>query len=533
MTNDIHPERSIKDGRCVLGIELGSTRIKAVLLDENRNILTVSSHEWENLYENGVWTYRLEDVWSGLQDAYSKLKENCRRDFGAVPSELSAMGISAMMHGYLAFDRSGDLLVPFRTWRNSITKRAADALSAEFSFNVPQRWSVAHLYESILNNEPHVEFIDFLTTLSGYVHWKLTGSRVLGLDDASGMFPIDFSLGDYDRKLLDRFDRLTADRHYPWKLADILPKALPAGSPAGVLSEQGALLLDPDGTLRPGIPLCPPEGDAGTGMVATDSVAPRSGNVSAGTSIFAMAVLEKPLKSYYPEVDIVSTPAGDPVAMVHCNNCTTEFDSWVRLFKSMLASAGCEISVPDLYDLLYSKALDAENDCGGLLSYNYHSGEHVTGLQEGRPLFVRKPDSRFTLENFMRSQLYSSLCTLRIGLDILFCRENVALDTLLGHGGLFKTPGAGQRLLAAALGTPVSVLPTAGEGGAWGIALLADYMVSKRGAESLSAYLTRISANNAAATYRPTAEECAGFDVYLDRFKKGLKIESEALDSLV
>ena len=533
METENRQRRDLLDGSTVLGIELGSTRIKAVLLDSRRQVLATSGHEWENHLENGVWTYPLAEVWAGLQDCYAKLCEACVQVCGVRPARFGAVGVSAMMHGYLVFDEAGRQLAPFRTWRNTMTEQAAAELSARFCFNIPQRWSIAHLYQSMLRGEPHVADVRFMTTLSGYVHWQLTGEKVLGVGDASGMFPIAAGQAAYDPAMLRSFDELAAQKGYRWKTSELLPKVLRAGEKAGVLTAVGAKLLDPTGGLEPGIPFCPPEGDAGTGMVATDSVAPRTGNVSAGTSIFAMAVLERPLRGVYPEIDMVTTPDGAPVAMVHCNNCTTDFDAWTKLFGQLLAAAGCPADKPRLYDLLYSKALAGEPDCGGLLSCNYHSGEHITRFQQGRPFVVRTPDSRLTLENFARCLLDSALCTLRIGMDILFDKEQVALDRLCGHGGLFKTAGAGQRLMAAALRSPVIVLSTAGEGGAWGAALLADFLISRQPGETLERYLDeRVFAGDTGCAVMPDPAEALGFETYLARFVRGLAIERAAVTAL-
>ncbi len=522
----------IENGKAVLGVELGSTRIKAVLIASDGEPLACGTHDWENSYENGIWTYKLDDVWSGIADAYAKLCVQTSEKYGAGIKTLGAIGFSAMMHGYLAFDKDGTQLAQFRTWRNTITQQAAQVLTEKLNFNIPQRWSAAHLYQSVLNGEEHVKNIDFLTTLSGYIHWKLTGQRVIGIGDASGMFPIDSTANDYDEQKAELFDALIKGKGYAWTLRGILPSVLTAGQNAGTLTEQGARLIDPTGTLCAGIPLCPPEGDAGTGMVATNSVAARTGNISAGTSVFAMAVLEKPLSRVYEEIDMVTTPSGKPVAMAHCNNCTSDLDAWVKLFKELNALTGAEMSTPELYDALYAKALEGDADCGGVLSYNYFSGEPVTGLDEGRPLLVRMPDSRFNLANFMRAQLFAAMGTLKIGMDILFEKENVQLDRLLGHGGLFKTKIVGQRLMAAAMHTPVSVMDTAGEGGAWGIALLAAYLISGNG-KTLEEYLDEdIFAGKAGTEISPYPADIKGFEEYMKRYKAGLDIEKAAVKAL-
>ena len=471
--------------KTALGIEFGSTRIKAVLIGPEHTPLAQGDYTWENQLHNGIWTYPLEQVWQGLQSAYAALAADVQQKYGCTLTKVGCIGISAMMHGYLAFDANGELLVPFRTWRNTITGAAAEELTAAFGFNIPQRWSIAHLYQAMLNKEEHLSKLDFFTTLAGYVHWQLTGHKVLGVGDASGMFPIDSTTGGYDAAMLQKFNTMAAAKGYAVDLNALLPEVLPAGADAGTLTEAGARLLDPTGTLGAGIPLCPPEGDAGTGMAATDSVAVRTGNVSAGTSVFAMVVLEKPLAKVHPEIDLVTTPDGRPVAMVHCNTCTSDLDDWVRLLGEMAAAAGATLSRNELYTLFYRKALEGDPDCGGLVNFNCFSGEPVTGLPDGRPLLVRRPDARFTLANFARVQLYACLATLKYGLDILFEEEQVTADHLLGHGGLFKVPVVGQKLLAGALGVPVSVMQTAGEGGPWGMALLAGYRLHRAEGETL------------------------------------------------
>jgi len=518
--------------KAYLGIELGSTRIKSVLIDENYVPVASGSFEWENRLEDGIWTYHLDDVWAGIRASFEQLAGEVESKFGGKLSAVGAIGISAMMHGYLPFDREGNQLAGFRTWRNTITEEAAGILTERFSFNIPQRWSIAHLYQAILNGEDHVRDIAFLTTLAGYVHYKLSGKKAAGVGEASGMLPIDSTTGDFNAHILADFDTLVAEKEFDWRLKDILPGVLRAGADAGSLTEEGAKLLDPTGCLQAGIPLCPPEGDAGTGMVATNSVARRTGNVSAGTSVFAMIVLEKELSRLYPEIDIVTTPAGDPVAMVHCNNCTTDMDAWVRLFGEAIALAGAAADKNFLYNTLFQLALESDADCGGLLSYNYHSGEHITGFEQGRPLFVRTPDSEFTLANLMRSLLFSALATLRLGMDILTDKENVSLEQLLGHGGFFKIGEASQRLMAAALNVPVAVMETAGEGGAWGIALLAAYRVAG-GGEPLEAFLAdRVFADSAGVRVEPDAKDANGFEAYMRRYIDGLTIERAAVENL-
>jgi sugar (pentulose or hexulose) kinase len=530
-------KQAISDGKVSLGIELGSTRIKAVLIDENYAPIASGSYDWENRLENGIWTYSLEDVWLGLQASFRNLADEVKGRYGTPLDTVGAIGISAMMHGYLVFDKAGNQLVPFRTWRNTITEKAAAELTEKFQFNIPQRWNIAHLYQAILNKEAHVKDIAFLTTLAGYVHWKLTGKKVLGVGDASGVFPIDSTVNDYDERMAGQFNKLIGGRGFGWKLGDILPKVLTAGEDSGVLTEEGAKLLDPAGRLKAGIPLCPPEGDAGTGMTATNSVAERTGNISAGTSVFAMIVLEKALSKVYTEIDMVTTPSGRPVAMVHCNNCTTDLDAWVKLFKELTELLGAKVEKPALYDALYYKALEGEGDCGGLVSYNYYAGEHITGLDQGRPLFVHSPDSHFTLANFMRMLLFSTMGTLKIGMDILTENEQASVDQLLGHGGLFKTKGVGQKLMAAALNVPVSVMESAGEGGAWGIALLAAYRQRcasrKNPGETLEAFLSQqVFARNAGERVEPDPKDVQGFAGFMARYTEGLAIERAAVERL-
>ena len=523
----------LEEGKGILGIEFGSTRIKAVLIDEKGTPLASGSHEWENRLTDGIWTYTLDDIWNGLADCYADLASDVKKKYDVVLKKFASIGFSAMMHGYLAFDKEGELLVPFRTWRNTITEEAAAKLTEVFQYNIPQRWSIAHLYQAILKKEEHVGKIDFLTTLAGYVHWKLTGEKVLGVGDASGMFPIDCKSGNYDQNMIRKFDELTEPCGYGWKLSDILPKVLSAGEKAGTLTPEGAKLLDVSGNLEAGILLCPPEGDAGTGMVATNSVGVRTGNVSAGTSVFAMVVLEKELSKVYPEIDLVTTPDGALVAMVHCNNCTSDLNAWVNLFDEFAKSIGAAIDKNQLFSVLYHKALEGDADCGGLISYNYFSGEPVTGFDEGAPLFVRKADQTFNLANFMRTHLYSSLAALKAGLDLLFKEEDVKVDEMFGHGGLFKTKGVGQRIAAAAMNTPVSVMETAGEGGAWGITLLASYMQNKEEGEELQDFLNhKIFAGQKGEKLLPVKEDVEGFDQFMIRYKKGLAIEHAAVDAL-
>ncbi|MDD7219092.1 MAG: FGGY-family carbohydrate kinase [Clostridia bacterium] len=527
-------KQAIINNKTALGIEFGSTRIKAVLVDDKNQPIASGGHEWENRYENGVWTYSLDDIWTGIQDCYQDLVKDVKAKYDLELESVGAFGVSAMMHGYMPFNKEGELLVPFRTWRNNITAEASEKLSELFNYNIPQRWSIAHLYQAILNGEEHVKDIDYITTLEAYVHWKLTGKRVLGIGDAAGMFPIDTAKADYNQTMVDKFDQLIAPYGFSWKLRDILPKALVAGEDAGVLTEEGAKLLDVTGKLKPGIPMCPPEGDAGTGMVATNSVAVRTGNVSAGTSVFAMIVLEKELSRPYKEIDMVTTPSGHLVAMAHSNNCTSDLNAWVNVFKEFAEAMGMEVDMNKLFGTLYHKAMEGDPDCGGLLSYCYFSGEHMTGFEEGRPLFVRSPESKFNLANFMRTNLYTCLGAMRVGLNLLFEKENVQVDRLLGHGGLFKTKGVGQQILADAVNAPVSVMATAGEGGAWGIALLASYLVNKEEGETLEAFLdNKVFADQESSTLNPDPEGVKGFNSFMDRYMKGLSIEKAAVDSKI
>lgn len=524
---------AILEQKTALGIEFGSTRIKAVLIGADNAPVASGDHEWENRYDNGVWTYTLEDIWTGLQDAYTKMAADVKEKYDITLTRVGAIGFSAMMHGYMAFDKAGNLLVPFRTWRNNITEEASEKLTGLFGFHIPQRWTIAHLYQAILNGEPHVADIDYVTTLAGYIQWKMTGERVVGVGEASGIFPIDSETNTYFADMIAKFDGAVADKAYAWKALDVLPRVLAAGDNAGVLTKEGAALLDVSGNLEAGIPLCPPEGDAGTGMAATNSVRVRTGNVSAGTSVFAMIVLEKNLSKVYPEIDMVTTPSGHPVAMVHCQNCTSDLNAWVNLFREFAQTFGMEISTNDLFGKLYNKALEGDADCGGLLAYNYFSGEHVTGFNEGRPVFARTPDAKFNLANFMRVNLFTSLGALKVGLDILMKEEHVQVDQILGHGGLFKTKGVGQKILAGAIDAPVSVMETAGEGGAWGIALLASYMINKEENETLEDYLdAKVFAGNAGTRMDPDPADVAGFEVFTERYKKGLPIERAAVESL-
>lgn len=520
----------IEAGKAVVGIELGSTRIKAVMIDENHQPVATGSYSWENRLDGHIWTYDLEDIWKGLKASYANMAADVKEKYGTEIKSLAGIGFSAMMHGYMAFDKEGTLLVPFRTWRNTITGQAAEELTELFQYNIPQRWSIAHLYQAILNKEEHVKDVAYFTTLSGYIHWQLTGQKVLGVGDASGMFPIDPATSDFYDGMIEKFDKLVEDRGYSWKLREIMPKVLCAGDDAGCLTEEGVKLLDPTGTLQAGIPVCPPEGDAGTGMIATNSVAKRTGNVSAGTSVFAMIVLEKELSKVYTEIDMVTTPSGSPVAMAHANNCTSDLNAWVNIFKEYSEAMGMKVDMNTLFGTLYNKALEGDADCGGLLSYGYYSGENIIPIDEGRPVFIRTPNSKFNLANFMRTHLYAALGALKIGMDILVKEEHIQIDKILGHGGLFKTPGVGQRIMAAAMQAPVSVMETAGEGGAWGIALLSAYEVGKAEGETLEDYLdNKVFAGNEGSKMEPVPEDVDGFEKFIEQFKQGLSIEQEAI----
>lgn len=521
---------AIVSGHTALGIEFGSTRIKAVLVGPDHQPVATGGFDWKSRFDAGIWTYDLDAVWAGVQAAFADLAADVERRHGVVLSSVGALGFSAMMHGYLAFDAGGDLLVPFRTWQNTMTGEASKELTGLFQYNIPQRWSVAHLYQAILRGEEHVAEIDFLTTLAGYVHWRLTGERNIGVGDASGMFPVDVATGGYDAAMIAKFDDLVADRGYRWKLADVLPEPLPAGARAGLLTEEGAALLDPTGNLRPGAAVAPPEGDAGTGMVATNSVARRTANVSAGTSIFAMVVLEGPLSRLHEEIDLVTTPAGDLVAMAHCNNGTIDLSGWVSLFGEVGRALGAEFDTTTLFEKLYRTALDADPDGGGMLAYNYLAGEHVTGLEAGRPMFMRTPSSIFTLPNFMRTHLFASLGALRVGMDVLLRDEGVEIDSMFAHGGLFKTKGVAQGFLAAAMDTPVSVGEVAGEGGAWGMALLAAYLGE---ATPLADWLAgEVFADADVETVDPAPADVAGFDAFMERYRAGLVVERAAVEAI-
>ena len=524
-------KQTIESGKAILGIEFGSTRIKAVLIDQENKPIAQGSHTWENQLVDGLWTYSTEAIWYGLQDCYAQLRKNVLEQYEVEIEALAAIGISAMMHGYMAF-KGNDILVPFRTWRNTNTGKAAAELSKLVNYNIPLRWSISHLYEAILDNEEHVKDIEFLTTLAGYIHWQITGQKVLGVGDASGMIPVDPKTKTYDATMVEKFDKLIEPKGFGWKLLDILPKSLNAGENAGFLTPEGANRLDVSGHLKAGIPVCPPEGDAGTGMVATNAVKQRTGNVSAGTSSFSMIVLEKELSKPYEMIDMVTTPDGSLVAMVHCNNCTSDINAWVKIFKEFEELIGVPVDMGQLYTNLFNVAMKGDPDCGGILSYNYVSGEPVTGLADGRPLFVRSANDKFSLANFMRAHLYGAIGVLKIGNDVLFNEENVKVDRIMGHGGYFTTPQVGQKMLAAALNSPISVMETAGEGGAWGIALLAAYAVNNDKKLSLADYLDQVVfAGNAGVEIKPTPEDVAGFNAYIENYKKGLAIEQAAVEN--
>ncbi len=526
-------KQTIIDGKAVLGIEFGSTRIKAVLIDEESAPIASGGYNWENAYADHIWTYSMDDVWAGLSAAYRDMADNVNKEFGVTIEALSAIGISGMMHGYIALDKDNHLLVPFRTWRNNITGEASKALTELFNYPIPQRWSIAHLYQCILNGEAHVPDVRFITTLAGYVHWKLTGQKVLGVGEASGAFPIDIKTKQFNSRMIQAFDDKVKDKGYGWKLAEILPEVLDAGQPAGALTPEGAKLIDRSGILKAGIPMCPPEGDAGTGMIATNSISVRTGNVSAGTSVFACVVLEDDLSKVYPELDQVTTPDGKLVAMAHSNNCTSDLNAWVDVFEGAVKALGMDCSKNQLFETLYNLALKGDADCGGLLSYPYISGEHMTHFEEGRPLFVRSSGGTFNIANFMRAHLYAALAAMRIGLDILFTQESVKIDELLGHGGLFKTEGVGQRIMAAAVNVPVTVMKTAGEGGAWGMAVLAAFMEAKAKGETLDDYLNqKVFAGQEKTTLKPDPEDVEGYNVFIKRYLEGLDIERTAVTCL-
>ena len=523
----------IRAGKTSLGIEFGSTRIKAVLIDDTYTTIAAGDYGWASHLEDGLWSYSQEEIWTGLQTAYAALAEDVENAYGEKLTCVGRIGFSAMMHGYLAFGKDGELLVPFRTWQNTNTSEAHEKLSELFQYNIPERWSIAHLYQAVLNNEEHIGKVDFFTTLAGYVHWKLTGKKVLGVGDASGMFPIDPTTHTYETEFIEKFNAIPEVAAQPWKLADLLPEPLVAGTPAGTLTEEGAKLLDPTGTLQPGITFAPPEGDAGTGMVATNSVRVRTGNVSAGTSIFAMVVLERKLERLHPEVDLVTTPAGDLAGMSHANNFTSDLNAWVGLFGQFAAAIGTPVDAGTLYGTLFRAAIadDVDSNCGGLINYPFRSGEFLAGLPEGRPLFARGPEARMSLGNFMRAQLFSAFSPVKIGMDVMTKDEGVAVDSLVGHGGIFTTPKVAQKILAAAFDTPIKVMSTAAEGGAWGMAVLADYLWHAD--QPLDEFLdARVFADAASTTENPDENDVAGFEEFFDRFRKGLPIEHVAIESI-
>ncbi|MGW5889825.1 xylulokinase [Priestia megaterium] len=524
-------KQAIAKGKTSLGIELGSTRIKAVLIDENFETIASGSYEWENLLEDGFWTYNLLNIITGLQSAYREMKQEVERSYGITIRTVGSIGVSAMMHGYMAFDKTGELLVPFRTWRNATTSEAAKELTEHFNFNIPERWSIAHLYQAIINQEKHLPRIHYITTLAGYIHWLLTGSKSLGIGDASGMFPIDEHTKNYSEDMMKKFNELISYKGYPWQLSDILPAVHTSGEQAGTLTAIGASILDQSKNLQPGIPFSPPEGDAGTGMVATNSVRKRTGNVSVGTSVFAMIVLDKKLSKVYPEIDLVTTPNGSPVAMVHANNCSSDLNAWLGLFREFSEAMGQKVESDELFQVMLNKALEADPDGGGLLSYGYFSGENITGVESGRPLFVRSAKSNFNLANFMRTHLFTAFGALKIGMDLLVKEENVKIHSILAHGGLFKTPVVGQKMMAAAINTPVSVMDTAGEGGAWGMAILSSYMLNKSENESLEDFLDdKVFKEVTAQEIYPDELDVKGFEAFIKRYKKGLVIEKAAAE---
>ena len=523
----------IRAGKTSLGIEFGSTRIKAVLIDDTYTTIAAGDYGWASHLEDGLWSYSQEEIWTGLQTAYAALAEDVENAYGEKLTRVGRIGFSAMMHGYLAFDKNGELLVPFRTWQNTNTSEAHEKLSELFQYNIPERWSIAHLYQAVLNDEEHIGKVDFFTTLAGYVHWKLTGKKVLGVGDASGMFPIDPTTHTYETEFIEKFNAIPEVAAQPWKLVDLLPEPLVAGTPAGTLTEEGAKLLDPAGTLQPGITFAPPEGDAGTGMVATNSVRVRTGNVSAGTSIFAMVVLEHKLERLHPEVDLVTTPAGDLAGMSHANNFTSDLNAWVGLFGQFAAAIGTPVDAGTLYGTLFRAAIadDVDSNCGGLINYPFRSGEFLAGLPEGRPLFARGPEARMSLGNFMRAQLFSAFSPVKIGMDVMTKDEGVAVDSLVGHGGIFTTPKVAQKILAAAFDTPIKVMSTAAEGGAWGMAVLADYLWHAD--QPLDEFLdARVFADAASTTENPDENDVAGFEEFFDRFRKGLAIEHTAIANI-
>lgn len=533
MGNTAEIKSAILNGQTSVGMELGSTRIKTVLIGPDNFPIASGSFDWENSYIDNIWTYSIDEIWEGVQASFRKMTEDVKAKYDVEFTKTGSLGFSGMMHGYMVFDKDDKQLVPFRTWRNNFTGQASEELTELFDYPIPQRWNIAHLYQAILNKEEHVKDISFLTTIAGYIHWKLSGQKSLGIGEASGVFPIDSVNKNYNFKLAEKFDAHISDYGFDWKVADLLPAVLVAGDNAGYLTEEGAKLLDPSGKLEAGIPMCPAEGDAGTGMVATNSIAVRTGNVSAGTSVFAMLVLEKELSKAYKELDLVTTPDGHMVAMVHSNNCTSDYDAWLNIFAEALKELGLDVPKPKLYDTLLGMALKGDPDCGGLLAYGYISGEHITGFEEGRPMLVRSSGSNFNLANFMRVHLFTALGALRTGMKILTEKENVVVDEIRGHGGFFKTQEVGQRVMAAATNTPISIMETAGEGGAWGIALLAGYMINKQEGQSLPDYLNeKVFAGKSGDVLKPDAKDVAGFDKFFELYTKGLEIERKAVEVL-
>ncbi|MDD9150658.1 FGGY-family carbohydrate kinase [Sporolactobacillus sp. CQH2019] len=531
--NLVETSKAIQQGNVSLGIELGSTRIKAVLVTDDFNTIASGSYVWENQFENEIWTYSLDEAWKGIQRSYKQIAAEIQGKYHTNLTKISAIGVSAMMHGYLAFSKNDTLLVPFRTWRNNITGQAADELTELFHFNIPQRWSIAHLYQAILNQEPHVKDIHFITTLAGYVHWKLSGEKVLGIGDASGVFPIDEAAGTYAEDLLDKFESLENVASYQWAIRDILPKVLKAGNHAGTLTREGAELLDVSGNLQEGSLMAPPEGDAGTGMVSTNSVRKRTGNISVGTSAFSMVVLDQPLKKVHRDIDIVTTPNGAPVAMVHINNCSSDINAWANVFKEFAERLGIDLKADRLYETLFLVTTKADPDAGGLTNYSYLSGENITKMPAGRPLFLRVPDSSFTLANFVQTQIYAAFAPLKIGMDILKNEEHIKTDVMIAQGGLFKTPVIGQQILANALNTPITVMSTAGEGGAWGMAVLAAFARHGNAHQSLEDFLDQeVFANPESMTLSPEPEGVAGYEAFIKRYQEGLPIESAAIKSI-
>ncbi|WP_018662656.1 xylulokinase [Heyndrickxia acidiproducens] len=531
--NLVETSKAIQQGNVSLGIELGSTRIKAVLVTNDFNTIASGSYVWENKFESGIWTYSLDEVWEGIQRSYMQIAADVQGKYHATLTKISAIGVSAMMHGYLVFSKNNTLLTPFRTWRNNMTEQAADELTELFQFNIPQRWSIAHLYQAILNKEPHVNDIQFMTTLAGYVHWKLSGERVLGIGDASGVFPIDEVAETFNTSFLDKFESLENVAHYQWNIRDILPKVLKAGDHAGTLTREGAKLLDVNGNLQEGSIMAPPEGDAGTGMISTNSVRKRTGNISVGTSAFSMVVLDKPLKKAYRDIDIVTTPNGAPVAMVHINNCSSDINAWANIFKEFAERLGIDLKMDRLYETLFLVSAKADPDAGGLINYSYLSGENITKMPAGRPLFVRKPDSSFTLANFVQTQLYAAFAPLKIGMDILKNEEQISTDVMIAQGGLFKTPVIGQQILANALNTPITVMSTAGEGGAWGMAVLAVYAQYGNEQQSLEDFLDqKVFTHPESMTLSPEPEGVSGYEAFIKKYQDGLPIESVAVQSI-